>query len=157
MQTQDTCDVTWVHCKGKLYARKTNDPFGMLQVYDPMTLALEGPVKLFVNDLFHNPKLCENFNKNYPLLTDGESLYIITMQVIQKRKQVKESYRAEYDLLQKKKKNDAKKASVDKLSNVGKEAAEKAEKAAKEKEEEAKKKLEEMKKKRKVVEKKQPP
>ena len=67
---------------------------------------------------------------------------------------MKESYRAEYDLLQKKKKNDAKKASVDKLSNVGNEAAEKAEKAAKEKEEEAKKKLEEMNKKRKVVEKK---
>ena len=80
--TNDMCDVTWVYCKGKLYSRKTSDAFGTLNVYDPLTLASEGQVKLQILELFHNPKLAENFNKNYPLLSDGESLYIVTMQVV---------------------------------------------------------------------------
>ena len=53
----------------------------------------------------------EGLNRNYPLLSDGESLYIVTVQVLQKNKLVREDLKVEYDLLQTKMKQDAKKAS----------------------------------------------
>lgn len=52
VDTNDTCDVTWVHCKGKLYSKKQTDPFGLLNVHDPNTLQIEGQVKLCVNECF---------------------------------------------------------------------------------------------------------
>jgi hypothetical protein len=79
VDTNDASEVTWVYCKGKLYSRKTSDPFGVLSVHDPKTLAIEGQVKLNINDCFQNPKLMEGINRNYPLLSDGESLYIVTV------------------------------------------------------------------------------
>ena len=51
-ETNDACEVTWVYCKGKLYSKKVGDPFGLLNVIDPATLAVEGQVKLCVNDCF---------------------------------------------------------------------------------------------------------
>lgn len=64
----------------------------------------------------------ECLNRNYPLLSDGESLYMVTCQVVQKDKQVREELRAEFDQLQAKKKLDAKKAA----ENSAKEKNEKA-------------------------------
>lgn len=82
VETNDTSEVTWVHCKGKLYSKKVSDPFGLLTVHDPETMQTEGQVKLCINDCFANPKLMEGINRNFPLLSDGESLFIVTVQVV---------------------------------------------------------------------------
>jgi len=141
VETSDTSEVTWVYCKGKLYSKKTSDPFGLLSVHDPTTLVVEGQVKLCVNECFQNPKLMEGLNRNYPLLSDGESLYIVTVQVLQKSKVVREELKSEYDLLQNKMKLDAKKAAEKPKDPVAKDQP--AKDPAKEKEELVKKKLEE--------------
>jgi other hect domain ubiquitin protein ligase E3 len=78
VDTNDQADVTWVYCKGKLYSKKLSDPFGTLNVHDPTTLTIEGQIKLCLNECFANPKLMESLNRNFPLLSDGESLYIVT-------------------------------------------------------------------------------
>jgi hypothetical protein len=41
----------------------------------------------------------EALNRNYPLLSDGESLFIVTVQVIQKNKAVRDELRPEFELL----------------------------------------------------------
>jgi len=83
-------DITWVHCQGKLYSRRVNEEFGQLQVYDPETLKLVTTTKIFLSDIFTNQKTAEQINKNYPLLTDGDNLFIVTAEVVTKRRKLKD-------------------------------------------------------------------
>jgi hypothetical protein len=41
-ETTDVSEVTWVYCRGKLYLKKVGEPFGLLNVIDPVTFAVEG-------------------------------------------------------------------------------------------------------------------
>ena len=41
----------------------------------------------------------ESLNRNFPLLTDGESLFIVTVQVVQKTKDVRNELKPEFELL----------------------------------------------------------
>ena len=52
VDTNDQSEVTWVYCKGKLYSKKLNDPFGLLSVHDAATLTVESQVKLCLNSCF---------------------------------------------------------------------------------------------------------
>lgn len=44
-------EVTWVHCQGKLYARRVNEgaDLGHLLVFDPATLKNEGTAKIVLS------------------------------------------------------------------------------------------------------------
>ena len=42
LETNDVSEATWVFCKGKLYLKKSGDPFGLLNVIDPATFNTEG-------------------------------------------------------------------------------------------------------------------
>mmetsp|Transcript_28540 Transcript_28540/g.43142 ORF Transcript_28540/g.43142 Transcript_28540/m.43142 type:complete len:160 (+) Transcript_28540:377-856(+) len=45
-------DVSWVFCRGVLYARRVNEEFGVLSMYDPATFNSLGEAKMVCNDIF---------------------------------------------------------------------------------------------------------
>ena len=88
-------DVTWVHCQGKLYSRRKDDEFGNLAVYDPSNFKKLGEARLVCGDLFGGNKTLRAQNAPYPMLSDGEHVYIITFQVERRERKPKESLAAE--------------------------------------------------------------
>ena len=82
-------DLTWVYCQGKLYARRNNIDFGSLFVYDPKNFKKLGEARLICDDVFRGNKMLKKHNTNYPLLTDGESLYAILFTVERRERAVK--------------------------------------------------------------------
>jgi Periplasmic protein TonB, links inner and outer membranes len=57
---------------------------GTLEIYDPNTFKLEGFLQLYCPDIFGHPSL-QLINRNYPLLTDGEYVYIIGKKLISEK------------------------------------------------------------------------
>ena len=88
-------EVTWVHCKGKLYMRRANEQLGLLNVVDPTSFAIEGAIKLDCGDLFATPH-AQSMNRYYPLLSNGENLFIIAVQVSTKKRKLKEGMKQRY-------------------------------------------------------------
>jgi hypothetical protein len=114
-------DCTWVHCQGKLWARRVNEgaDLGHLLVFDPQTFKLEGTAKIILTppqsnsavnlpedpaSLAKHSALINSLNKFYPLLTDGQNLFALTMNIVTKRRRVKDSMRKHYQLYQEEKK-----------------------------------------------------
>ena len=95
VQTEREGDVTWVYCQGRLYARRTNEEFGSLVIYDAVTLKRLGDARLVCGDLFGGNKTLKAQNASHPLLSDGEHLYTITFQVERRERKPKESLAAE--------------------------------------------------------------
>lgn len=110
-QPEKEGEVTWVHCQGKLWARRVNEgsDLGHLLVFDPATLKLESTAKIPLNlqtNSGDDPIKASlgSLNKYYPLLTDGRNLFAITVQLATKRRRVKDSMRREYQTFQEEKK-----------------------------------------------------
>ena len=113
--TEREGEVTWVYCQGKLYSRRANEELGSILIIDPNSFKQEGMAKLFCGEVFQTP-MAQSLNRYYPLITDGNNLFIVTMNVVKKRRRVKDSMRKQYQLLQeekkKKKDEDAKTATT---------------------------------------------
>lgn len=77
-------EVSWVFCKGKLYLRSSSKEFGNIEIICPNTFKTEGFIQLYCPEIFGHPSL-QLINKNYPLLTDGEYLYIIGKKLISEK------------------------------------------------------------------------
>jgi hypothetical protein len=104
--------ITWVYLKNKLYARKVDEALGVLTVLSPDTFAVEGNISLHCNDKnILNNASSARFNKRYPLLTDGEYLYIVVMSIASRERKLKDKYVEE---VKKIREEDAKKKSEDK-------------------------------------------
>ena len=88
-------DVSWAYCQGKLFSRRVNEEFGLLTLYDAETLGTIGDAKLLSGDIFSSSN-CQQANRFYPILTNGESIYLVTMKVVQKRRPVKPEMRKQY-------------------------------------------------------------
>lgn len=71
-------EALWVFCRGKLYVRSGFKEVGLLQIICPNSFKVEGLLQLFCTDIFGNPSK-QAFNKYYPLLSDGESLFVVGM------------------------------------------------------------------------------
>lgn len=83
-------DLSWVYCQGKLYGRRNNSDFGNLVIYDPKNFKKLGEAHLVCDDLFMKHKALKTVNKNYPLLTDGDSLYALLVSVERRQRPLKE-------------------------------------------------------------------
>jgi hypothetical protein len=81
-------EICWVYCKGKLYFKRADDDLGVLTVYDAETLGLVGEVKLISEEIFNQP-VCQRTNRLCPLLTDGDNLFIITIRIEEKLKEIR--------------------------------------------------------------------
>ena len=88
-------ECTWVHCQGKLYSRRANEDMGQIMVVDPGTFKVEGQAKLFGGEGWGKGE-GSGINRYYPLLTDGKNLYAVTMQIVKKRRRVKDTMRKQY-------------------------------------------------------------
>lgn len=69
-------EVSWVYVRGKLYLRCSSKEAKNLDVIDPETFKTEGSIQLHCPSLFGH-QIVQNINKNSPLLTDGQHLYIV--------------------------------------------------------------------------------
>lgn len=105
-------DVAWTYAGGKLFARRASDEFGLLTLYDAETLSTIGDARLLCNDIFTSSN-CLQANRSCPILSDGRSLYMVTMKVVQKRRPVKADMRQQYAQLQQNKKKQATKSAED--------------------------------------------
>ncbi len=112
-------EMTWVYCQGKLYARRVNEgDLGHLLVYDPSTFKLETTAKINLTvPASANQIPCDDpaqaakhatmvnaLNRYYPLLTDGNNLFAVTINVSTKRLRVKDTMRKHYQQFQEDKK-----------------------------------------------------
>jgi len=77
-------EVSWVYCKGKLYLRNSSKEMGTLEIICTETFKVEGCLQIYCPDIFGHPSL-QLINKNYPLLTDGEHVYIIGKKLISEK------------------------------------------------------------------------
>ena len=68
-------------------------------MYDAATLNHVGEARLLCNDIFTGSN-CQQANRSYPLLSDGKSVYAITMKVEQRRRSVRPEMREKYAQLQ---------------------------------------------------------
>ncbi|CAD8163525.1 unnamed protein product [Paramecium octaurelia] len=66
-------DVQWVFLQNKLYLKQQN---GTLDIICPDTFQTLSQMTLHCPELFQHPQM-QAINKNYPLITDGEKLFII--------------------------------------------------------------------------------
>jgi hypothetical protein len=116
-------DVSWTYCQGKLFSRRVNEEFGVVTLYDADTLSTIGDAKLMSSDIFSSSN-CQQANRYYPILSDGQNIYIVTMKVSQKRRTIKPDMRKQYQQIQdgKKKSNEAKSAEAEKEKKSDKDA-----------------------------------
>jgi hypothetical protein len=63
--------------------------FGTVDIICPLTFKNEGMLQLYCPEIFGHPSL-QIINKNYPLLTDGENLYIIGKRLISEKLDIAE-------------------------------------------------------------------
>ena len=90
VQIEKEGDLQWVYCQGRLYARRNNVDFGQLIVYDPKNFKKMGEARLICDDIFRGNKTLKTNNSNYPLLSDGESLYALLMTVEKRERALKQ-------------------------------------------------------------------
>ena len=69
-------EVSWVYLKGHLYLKTSSKDPWLLEVLNPNNFEKTGNVQLFCPSMFGHPSLI-NLNKNFPLLTDGNNLFIV--------------------------------------------------------------------------------
>lgn len=83
---------------------------GHLLIFDPQTFKQEGTARINLappssSDLpggdstipgYKQTALTAALNRFYPLLTDGKNLFVVTMNLVQKRRRVKDSMRKLY-------------------------------------------------------------
>ena len=93
-------DGCWVYCKGKLYLRRACDDIGLLTIICPSTFKKIGMVKLCCEEAFKEPATVK-YNKNMPLLTDGDCLFIVTMQVKTIKRKLRAEKQEEYEKMKK--------------------------------------------------------
>lgn len=74
-QSEKVDDMSWVYLRGKLYLRMSNRENGSLEVYSCETLQLEDWIQLYSPIM--NLNNVQNLNKNNPILSDGQYLYMI--------------------------------------------------------------------------------
>ena len=86
-------DVAWTYCDGKLFSRRVNEEFGLITLYDTDTLNSLGEAKFLCGDIFSSVN-CQQFNRYYPILSDEKSIYIVTVKIVQKRKDLKPEMKA---------------------------------------------------------------
>lgn len=91
---------TWVYCKGKLYLRKYNDNPCIIRVLCPVTFKELMKFKLSSGEAFRDPSALK-FNRNMPLLSDGEKLYTISLSFKTVKRKIKEGKQEAYDLIKK--------------------------------------------------------
>ena len=77
-------EVSWVYVKGKLYLRNSTREFGTLEIIDPETFKLIGLVQVHCPEIFGHQSL-QMINKHFPLLTDGQYLYIIGKKLLSEK------------------------------------------------------------------------
>eukprot|EP00828_Plagiopyla_frontata_P011315 TRINITY_DN1623_c0_g1_i4.p1 TRINITY_DN1623_c0_g1~~TRINITY_DN1623_c0_g1_i4.p1 ORF type:complete len:387 (+),score=62.79 TRINITY_DN1623_c0_g1_i4:339-1499(+) len=77
-------DVAWVYCKEKLYLRVSSKELGTIEILDAATFKSEQVVQLFCPEIFRHPQL-QTLNKGFPLLSDGNGLYIIGKNLISEK------------------------------------------------------------------------
>ena len=94
--TEKESDIAWTHCRGKLYLRRANDDPGVISIVDTITFKTEGLLKLRCDEAFSDPQTLK-YNRFYPLLSDGKSLYIISVYLKTLTKIVKTSRKLEYE------------------------------------------------------------
>jgi hypothetical protein len=68
----------WVYCDQKLYLRRPNEDLNTLHVYSPETLQKIGTLQLVCSNACKE-SVAQKFNRNMPLLTDGETLYAVVV------------------------------------------------------------------------------
>ena len=98
-KTEREGDVAWAYCGGKLFARRACEEFGLLTLYDAETLDMIGDARLLCGDIFTSSN-CLQANRCCPILSDGRSLYVVTMKVVQRRRAVRPEMREQYAQLQ---------------------------------------------------------
>jgi hypothetical protein len=74
-------DVSWTYCQGRLFSRRVNEEFGVITLYDAETLNTIGDAKLLCGDIFSSSN-CHQANRYYPILTDGKSIFMVTMKIV---------------------------------------------------------------------------
>ena len=88
-------DIAWTYCDGKLFSRRVNEEFGFITLYDTETLNSLGEAKFLCGDIFSSVN-CQQFNRYYPILSDEKSIYIVTVKIVQKRKDLKPDMKIQY-------------------------------------------------------------
>lgn len=69
--------------------RRVGEAFGLVSIIDPSDFKTLGELTLDLEDQFKEDKQLLGKNKNYPLLSDGESLYTIVMTVEKRERAIK--------------------------------------------------------------------
>eukprot|EP01022_Parablepharisma_sp_SALTPOND_P017236 TRINITY_DN2714_c0_g1_i1.p1 TRINITY_DN2714_c0_g1~~TRINITY_DN2714_c0_g1_i1.p1 ORF type:complete len:4242 (-),score=491.35 TRINITY_DN2714_c0_g1_i1:9625-22350(-) len=105
-------DGCWVYCKGKLYLRRASEEIGLVSIICPHTFKKLGTLKLCCDEAFKEPATLK-FNKSMPLLTDGDNLFAVTMQVKTVKRKLRHEKQGEYEKL-KKDEEEAKRKEADK-------------------------------------------
>jgi hypothetical protein len=85
-------NLTWAHCRGKLYMRRAGEEMGAVTVIDPIDFRTVGELSLDLKDQFSDNKELLRRNKNYPLLSDGDFLYTVVMTVEKRIRSVKSEH-----------------------------------------------------------------
>jgi len=93
-------DGCWVYCKEKLYLRRTSEEIGLVSIICPITFKKLGTLKLCCEEAFKETATLK-YNKSMPLLTDGDNLFAVTMQVKTIKRKLKSDKQDEYEKLKK--------------------------------------------------------
>ena len=78
-------EIAWTYCQGKLFSRRVSEDFGLISLFDAETLAFIGEAKLLCGDIFSGSG-CPTANRFYPIMSDGQSIFIVTMKITKKRR-----------------------------------------------------------------------
>ncbi len=93
-------DGCWVYCQGKLYLRRNSDEPGLINVISPTTFKKIGLLKLSYEEAFKETATSK-YNRSFPLITDGNHLFIITVQTKTVKRKLKPEMQEEYERLKK--------------------------------------------------------
>ncbi|KAL4510149.1 hypothetical protein ABPG72_010342 [Tetrahymena utriculariae] len=75
-------EICWIYLKGSLYLRtSTKEQSGLIDIYNCDTLELVDTIQLKNEDIFEGTQQ-QQLNKNFPLLSDGDYLYIIGKKIV---------------------------------------------------------------------------
>ncbi|EAR96982.2 HECT domain and RCC1-like domain protein (macronuclear) [Tetrahymena thermophila SB210] len=75
-------EICWTYLKGSLYLRtSTKEQSGLIDIYNCDTLEQVDTIQLKNEDIFEGAQQ-QQLNKNFPLLSDGDYLYIIGKKIV---------------------------------------------------------------------------
>jgi len=90
----------WVYCKSKLYLRRYKDEPGLLRMICPETFNKIGIIKLPCGDALKDAAAAK-FNRDFVILTDGDSLFTIMVQFKTVKRNIKPEMKSEYEDMKK--------------------------------------------------------